>query len=178
MEQDTITSSLPHPINISGTGAIAGATGITSSGTITFSCFTADRAVFTTTGGQLTTIGTSTNLASSLSDETGTGVAVFGTSPTLTTSLVAGSASFDLLNTTATTVNAFGAATTLNIGANTGTATINNAIVNLANGALQTGGTERLSNGGALSNITGYTQTSGAFTVNGCGAVSPWDRDE
>jgi hypothetical protein len=40
------------------------------------------------------------------------------TSPTINTSVIAGGASIDLLNTTATTVNAFGAATTaLNIGA-------------------------------------------------------------
>ena len=61
---------------------------------------------------------TSAQLATILSDETGTGLNVMGTSPTITTSLVAGSASFALINTTATTVNFAGAATTaLNIGA-------------------------------------------------------------
>ena len=74
----------------------------------------------------------SANLISAITDETGTGVLVFGTSPTIasptvTTSIVAGSSSMDIFNTTATTVNAFGAATTLSIGAATGTLTINNA---------------------------------------------------
>jgi hypothetical protein len=66
-------------------GAISAATGITSSGTITFSGLTASRGVFTTTGGQLTSSGTSQYLIDSLSDETGTGALVFGTSPSLTT---------------------------------------------------------------------------------------------
>lgn len=74
----------------------------------------------TTTGaGILAFLGTpsSANLATAVSDETGTGVLVFGTSPALTTSLTTPSTTFALLNTTATTVNAFGAATTVNTGA-------------------------------------------------------------
>lgn len=59
----------------------------------------------------------SANLLAAVTDETGTGVLVFGTSPSITTSLTTASTTFALLNTTATTVNAFGAATTLNIGA-------------------------------------------------------------
>jgi len=47
-------------------------------------------------------------------------------SPVVTTELSTTSTSFDLLDTTATTVNAFGAATTIDIGASTGTLTINN----------------------------------------------------
>jgi len=66
----------------------------------------------------------SLELKNLISDETGSGALVFGTSPTITTSLVAGGASFDLLNTTATTINFGGAATTLNIGASAGTVTI------------------------------------------------------
>jgi hypothetical protein len=65
----------------------------------------------------------STNLASALTDETGSGALVFGTTPTITNSLVAGSVSFDLLNTTATTINFAGAASSaLNIGNVGGTA--------------------------------------------------------
>ena len=60
---------------------------------------------------------TSANLLTALTDGTGTGVAVFGTSPTITTSLVAGSTTMALFNTVATTVNAFGVTTTLNVGA-------------------------------------------------------------
>lgn len=62
---------------------------------------------------------TSAELAGVISDETGSGVLVFGTSPSFTTSVVTGSTSFDVFNTTATTVNAFGAASTLNIGSAT-----------------------------------------------------------
>ena len=69
---------------------------------------------------------TSAQLAGVISDETGSGALVFGTSPTFTTSLVAGSSTMALLNTTATTVNAFGAATAIDIGAASGTTSINN----------------------------------------------------
>jgi len=63
---------------------------------------------------------TSANLATILSDETGTGVVVFGTSPAITTSITTASTTFALINTTATTVNFAGGATTaLNIGAST-----------------------------------------------------------
>ena len=71
----------------------------------------------------------SANLAALLTDETGSGANVFGTSPTITTSLVAGSVSMDLFNTTATTLNIGGAATTLNIGASGGTITTANHLV-------------------------------------------------
>jgi hypothetical protein len=76
---------------------------------------------------------TSANLASAITDETGTVKVLFSTSPTITTSLITDSASFDLLNTTATTVNAFGASTATTVGATTGTHTIRNATVTLAN---------------------------------------------
>jgi len=69
---------------------------------------------------------TSAELRGVLSDETGTGVAVFGTSPTITTSILTGSTSFSVFNTTATTINAFGAATSVIIGATTGTTRIRN----------------------------------------------------
>jgi hypothetical protein len=68
-------------------------------------------------------------LASAVTDETGTGVLVFGTSPAITTSITTGSTTFALVNTTATTVNFAGDATTVSIGAATGTTTINNNTV-------------------------------------------------
>ena len=71
----------------------------------------------------------SANLISAVTDETGTGSLVFGTSPTITTSIVAGSASMNIFNTVATTVNAFGAATAVSLGAATGSTTINNNLV-------------------------------------------------
>ena len=69
---------------------------------------------------------TSAELAGVISDETGSGVLVFGTSPAFTTSVTTASTTFAVFNTTATTVNAFGAATSLNMGASTGTTTVNN----------------------------------------------------
>jgi len=80
-----------------------------------------------------TLVATSAQLAVAVTDETGSGSLVFGTSPTITTSIVAGSASMDIFNTTATTINAFSAATTLAIGSITGTATIKNITVTLEN---------------------------------------------
>ncbi|MEK9160541.1 MAG: hypothetical protein AAB440_00695, partial [Patescibacteria group bacterium] len=65
-------------------GTLGSLTGLTSSGTITFSGLTAARAVCTTTGGALTVTCASSDLASSLSDETGTGSVVFSASPQLT----------------------------------------------------------------------------------------------
>ena len=72
---------------------------------------------------------TSANLATAVTDETGTGLLVFNTSPAISTSLTTASASFALLNTAATTVNFAGAATTLTMGASTGTSTVNNDLV-------------------------------------------------
>ena len=70
----------------------------------------------------------SSELLGVISDETGSGALVFGTSPAITTSLTTPSTTFALVNTTATTVNFAGAATTLSIGAATGTTTVNNAL--------------------------------------------------
>jgi hypothetical protein len=71
---------------------------------------------------------TSAQLAGVISDETGSGVLVFGTSPSFTTSVTTGSASFNVFNTTATTINAFGASTALTLGATSGTTTIRNNV--------------------------------------------------
>jgi len=51
------------------------------------------------------------------------------TNPSITTSLNTSSTTFALVNTTATTVNAFGSATTINMGAVTGTTTVNNNLI-------------------------------------------------
>jgi len=68
---------------------------------------------------------TSANLAALITDETGTGALVFGTSPAITTSLTTPSGSFDLVETTATTVNFAGAGTSVNIGSSAGTGNTN-----------------------------------------------------
>jgi hypothetical protein len=117
---------------------------LTASNTLTFTGTDASSVAFGAGGTVVYTSGlgtnvatflatpSSANLASALTDETGTGVNVFGTSPTITTSLVAGSSSFDLLNTTATTINfAGGASTALNIGNASSNATFaGNVVVN------------------------------------------------
>lgn len=73
----------------------------------------------------------SSNLAAALTTKTGTGNVVFSIAPTLSTSLVTDSASFDLINTVASTVNFAGAATTLSVGAASGSTTVkNNLVVN------------------------------------------------
>ena len=67
---------------------------------------------------------TSAQLAGVISDETGSGVLVFNTSPSFVTSITTSSTTFGLLNTTATTINFGGAATAVNIGNASGTVTI------------------------------------------------------
>lgn len=102
----------------------------------------------------------SSGISGQLTDETGSGALVFGTSPAITTSLTTGSASFSLLNTTATTVDFAGAATALSLGASSGTSTVNN---NLAIGGSTgltftgTGGDIVFANGEKISNDTDGT---------------------
>lgn len=76
---------------------------------------------------------TSAELAGVISDETGSGLLVFGTSPNFLTSVTTSSASFNLFNTTATTINFAGASTSLTMGATTGTAYIRNPTIQLGN---------------------------------------------
>lgn len=81
---------------------------------------------------------------------------------------------FNLVNTTANTVNAFGAATTINMGAATGTATINNASTVLA-GNLQVRGNNLTTNQTSF-NLINTTATSvsafGAATLVDIGATT------
>lgn len=108
---------------------------LTSNGLVTTSGGDGTLSVTVPAAGILTFLTTpsSANLLSAVTDETGSGLLVFGTSPAITTSLTTGSASFDLINATATTVNFAGAATALSMGATTGTTTINNATLTLSN---------------------------------------------
>jgi hypothetical protein len=84
--------------------------------------------------GVATFLGTpsSANLAAAVTDETGSGgLLVFNAGPTISTRIVAGTSSFDLINATATAVNFAGAATSLVIGATSGTTEIRNATLEL-----------------------------------------------
>jgi hypothetical protein len=119
-----------------GTLTIANSKTLTCNNTLTFSGTdsstigfgTGGTVVYTTNNLSVFASTTSAQLRGVLSDETGVGVAVFGTSPTITTSILTGSTTFAVFNTTATTINAFGAATAVNIGATTGTTTIRNSL--------------------------------------------------
>ena len=186
-----------------GTLTIANGKTLTASNTLTFTGTDSSSVAFgaggtvTYTSNKLSVFSatTSAELAGVISDETGTGVLVFGTSPAFTTSVTTASTSFDLFNTGATTVNAFGAATTVGIGAtgsattitlggaNTGntlkiagtasgttslTTDVTTGIVNLANGV--TTGTVNIATGGASTvNIggTGSTTVVKHLTVEG-----------
>lgn len=75
---------------------------------------------------------------------TTTGNVMFSISPTVSTSLLTDSTSFDLLNATATTVNFAGAAITVNIGSSTGTTTVNNNLI--VTGNLKINGTSETFN--------------------------------
>jgi hypothetical protein len=121
-----VTPNLGTPSTLVGTNITGTATGLTAGRVVTNANLT----------GHITSVGNTASLGSfssaelltALSSETGSGLVVFGTSPTITTSLVSGSTGFDLVNTTATTVNFAGAATTLNMGVLGGTATFAGAL--------------------------------------------------
>jgi hypothetical protein len=74
---------------------------------------------------------TSDELASVISDETGSGLLVFGTSPNFLTSITTTSSSFTLLNTTVTTLTMFASANTINFGKYSGTLNLTNGTINL-----------------------------------------------
>jgi len=132
----TTINGLAISQTVSGTLTIANNKTLTANNTLTFSGTdgstvgfgTGGTVVYTTNNLSVFGSTTSAQLRGVLSDETGTGVAVFGTSPTFTTSVLTGSTTFAVFNTTATTINAFGAATAVNIGATTGTTTIRNGL--------------------------------------------------
>jgi len=117
-------TALGTPVAFVGTNITGTAAGLTAGNVTTNANLTGA----VTSVGNATSLGsfTSAQLLAALTNETGTGVAVFGTSPAITTSLTTASTTFALLNTAATTINFGGAATTLNLGAATGTMTVAN----------------------------------------------------
>jgi hypothetical protein len=135
---------------------------------------------------------TSSELAGVISDETGSGALVFGTSPAITTSLTTASTSFDLVNTTATTVNFAGAATAVNIGNVSGVVTIAGDLVvngvtttissttitvddkNLELGAVATP-TNSTADGGGITLLAG---AGGNKTWNWVASTSSWTSSE
>jgi hypothetical protein len=145
--------------NLDITGTFTSAGGFTTTLTST-----ANTSVTLPTSGTLygtaTSSITSSQLATSLSDETGSGLVVFGTSPTFTTSVITDSSTLAVFNTTATTVNAFGAATSLNIGASSGTLTIGNGTITGTNA------TTFNMNGASPTIATSSTGTASVFNTN------------
>jgi hypothetical protein len=110
---------------------------------------------------------TSAELAGVISDETGSGVLVFGTSPTFTTSIDAASATMGLFDTTATTVNAFGATTTLNLGYDSTAA----STTNISTGAVASATTKTVNLGtggaaGSTTNINIGSSVAGTTTIS------------
>jgi hypothetical protein len=109
----------------------------------------------------------SSELAGVISDETGSGALVFGTSPSFTTSIVAASATMGLFDTTATTVDAFGATTTLNLGYDSTAA----STTNISTGAVANATTKTVNIGtggaaGSTTNINLGSASGGTVTVN------------
>ena len=185
-----------------------GALGTPSSGTLTYAT---GLPISTGVSGLGTGVATflatpsSANLATVLTDETGYtsgAVAVFSISPSITTSIITASTSFDLINTGATTVNFAGAATTLNIGAASGTAnfggnvtvggnltvnglltsinsntvTVDDKNIELASVATVTGLTATLSTGTAVVTVTstaGLIPGQALSKTSGTGAFGP-----
>jgi len=151
------TIKLAGNIDLAGNLTTSGAfnTTLTTTGTTSVTLPTSGTLYGTATGSI-----TSSQLATSLSDETGSGLVVFGTSPTFTTSVVTDSSTLAVFNTTATTVNAFGAATSLNIGASSGTLTIGNGTITGTNATVLN------LNGASPSIATTSTGTASVFNTN------------
>ena len=114
---------------------------------------------------------TSAELAGIVSDETGSGVLVFGTSPSITTSLNTVSASFNLLTTNATTLSIGNAATTGRLfgytGVLAGTQSVTVAGANTDIGVNKTVsiGTGNGTNGTVTVNV-GQSPSEGSGTIN------------
>jgi hypothetical protein len=167
-----VTPNLGTPSTLVGTNITGTATSFTASNVTTNANLTGA----ITSVGNATSLGSfsSANLISALTDETGSGAAVFGTSPAITTSLTTASATFALLNTTATTVNFAGAATALNMGVLGGTATFAGAVT--VAGDLTVNGTTTTLNSTTLTvddiNIEmGAVGTPTDITANGGGII-------
>jgi hypothetical protein len=122
---------------------------------------------------------TSSNLAAAISDETGSGSLVFGTSPNFTTGvgIASNPSTFSVFAEAATTLNAFSLAGTVNIAnSNTGTFTVNIGTAATASGSTKTiniggsgasGSTTNIVIGAPAANGTSTTTLQGAVVVNG-----------
>ncbi len=165
----------------------SGANSLTFTTTTASNVTVPNAGTLTTAGNKLSVFAatTSAELLGVISDETGSGALVFGTSPNFTTSVTTGSATFSVFNATATSISAFGAATTLSLGASTGTATLNstdNSVSASTGGLVVSGGAgiaKSISIGGRLQIFNGSLYTafvgaqSGVNTTYTLPATSP-----
>ena len=123
---------------------------------------------------------TSAEMASIVTDETGSGKLVFGTSPEITTSLTTASASFDLLNTTVRTLNIGGFASTINILGTTDAAALSTYNINIGNAILTPAvgsATKNISIGGdaaspSITNIILGGRNSGGTLITSPGTIT------
>ena len=145
-----------------------------------------------TTGIDLSDPNIVTAIAIGAGNIAGTNFSVNGTNGNITSSgnlalnggsLTTTAATANVFNANATTANAFGAATTLNIGATSGTATINNATISLPhataiNAANATGNLNALNVGGGYGSTgstfdnTGDIQAKGNLTIDGTSTLT------
>jgi hypothetical protein len=169
-----------------GTLTIANGKTLTANNTLTFTGTDSSSVAFGT-GGTVTytsnklsvfSATTSAELAGVISDETGTGALVFGTSPAFTTSITTASTSFDLFNTGATTVNAFGEATAVGIGATASATTVTLGGTNTGNTLKIAGtasGTTNLTSDvttGIVNLVAGVTTGTVNLATGGAGTIN------
>lgn len=111
---------------------------------------------------------TSAQLRGVISDETGSGSAVFATSPSFVTSLLTSSSTFSLFNTTASSILAFGSADTISIGAINGTTTINHSLAVDGNVTLNDTSTDTVTVNGILDSANNDIRIRGgeAFPIS------------
>src|SRR6185369_5770318 len=172
-------------ITITGAGAITGGTGVTlvsgdittpgniftsGSGTITSAGLLTGQSGLTVTGA--TNINTSGASATNIGTGTSTGTITLGRTTAGTTNLILndeqwniagnGAANFPSIGATAPGTGAF---TTLS---STGVTTLGNGSTTVAINS----STWDIDTLGAISGVTGYTQDSGNFTINGAGTIS------
>ena len=111
---------------------------------------------------------TSAQLAGVISNETGSGSLVFATSPEFTNGIEAASVTMALFDDTATTINFGGVATSIDIGATTGTTSVNNNLD--VDGDLNVDGGDITTNQGTF-NLLNINAT----TVNAFGSATALD---
>jgi len=143
--------------NITGTGASF------TAGNATTVVTNANLTGHVTSSGNATTLGsfTSTELRSALTNETGTGVAVFGTSPTLITPVLGTPASGNLANCTFPTLNQ----------ATTGNADTATLATNVTTNANLTGHITSVGNAAVLGSFTSAQLASALTNETGSGAA-------